>query len=78
VVRRIKNFKSPAQIRRAMAERRANDRAAERGEPLPFPNIWDLLDPTKLPQGATEEQILDRISEFRKICRPPVRKRHYL
>jgi hypothetical protein len=61
-----------------MAERRANTAAARRGEPLPHPNIWDQLDPTKLPPGASQEQILQRTAAFLKLCPPPTRKRHYL
>jgi hypothetical protein len=61
-----------------MAERRANITAAERGEPLPYPNIWDQLDPTKLPRDASAEHILESIAAFLKLCPPPARKRHYL
>jgi hypothetical protein len=78
MARRFRSFKSRTQIQRAMSERRANADAANRGKPMPYPNIWDALDPTKLPRDATQEQILARIAAFRKICRPPVRKRHPL
>jgi hypothetical protein len=61
-----------------MAERRANTTAAARGEPLPYPNIWDQLDPTKLPRNAGEREILESIAAFLKLCPPPARKRHYL
>ena len=38
-------------------ERRADARAAKAGKPLPFPNIRDAWDPTKVPPDATPEQI---------------------
>jgi hypothetical protein len=59
-----------------MAQRAANEEASKKGLPLPYPNIWDFLDPTKLPPGATEEEIMARHREFKKICRPPRVKRH--
>ncbi|MHB2021606.1 MAG: hypothetical protein ACYCW6_32135, partial [Candidatus Xenobia bacterium] len=62
---------------RAMAQREANERAAAAGEPLPYPNIFDFLDPTKVRPGATEEEIFQRHLEFRKICRKE-RKEHFL
>ena len=61
---------------RAIAQRTANEEAAKKGLPLPYPNIWDFLDPTKLRPGATEEEIMARHREFKKICRPPPLKRH--
>ena len=72
--KREMRIKTPEQEARAMAEREANRRAEERGEPLPFPNIWDTLDPTKLPRDATPEQIHQRYIEFMKICPKPKRK----
>ncbi len=54
----------------------ANKAAKARGEPLPYPNMWDALDPTKVPEGATPEEITARYRAFQKICRPPECKRH--
>ena len=62
--------------RRRLAQREANARAAEQGEPLPFPNIWDELDATKVPPSAPVEQRLASIREFRRICRPRPKRRH--
>lgn len=71
-------MKSPEQEARAMAERTANERAAAAGEPLPYPNIFDVLDPTKVRPGATEEEIFRSHLEFRKICHKMIKKEHYL
>lgn len=60
---------------RALEQRAANAAAARAGRPLPFPNPWDTLDPTKLPRDASEAARLERITELRKICKPR-RKRH--
>lgn len=60
---------------RGEAQRAANDRAAARGEPLPYPNFWDLHDPTKVQPGASAEEVHQRYLEFRKRCRTPL-KRH--
>ena len=70
--------KTRAQIRRSLAERRANARAALANVPLPFPNPWDAADPTKVPRDATAEQIHTRYIEFRKLCPPPTRRKHFL
>ena len=67
--------KSPAQVRRAAAQRTANARAKAQGRPLPHPNLWGLLDPTKAPAGATDEQIRESYLRFRALCPPPARKR---
>ena len=67
-------IKTPEQDARAIGERQANRRAKEAGLPLPCPNMWDVLDPTKLdPAEATPEKIAERYREFRKLC--PRRKR---
>lgn len=58
-----------------MAQRQANERAAVRGEPLPFPNPWDVLDPTKVGPDAKPEQITASFREFSKRCRTQVRRR---
>jgi hypothetical protein len=63
---------------RAMAERAANEAARERGEPLPFPNPWDALDPTKVPPDATPEEIARSYAAFAEICRTPPCIRHVL
>ncbi len=71
------SVKSPEQEARAIAEREANRKAKERGLPLPFPNMWDFLDPTKLdPREATPEKIAERYREFCKLCPPRRRKVH--
>lgn len=73
-----KRVKTREQERRALAERGANRRAARDGEPLPYPNIWDELDPTKAPPDATPEEIHERYKEFRKLCPPRPRIEHTL
>jgi hypothetical protein len=70
-------YKTREQIAEALAERRANREAREKGLPLPFPNIWDELDPTKVSRDASPEEITARYREFCKIC-PPPRKRRYI
>lgn len=57
-------YKTPEQEAKAMAQRRANEEAKRRGEPLPHPDPWDAVDPTKVPEGATLEQIHQRYIEF--------------
>jgi hypothetical protein len=74
--KRYRRFKPAWCERKAMAERTANEEAAKKGLPLPYPNIWDFLDPTKLPPGATEEELMASHREFNKICRRPPEKRH--
>ncbi|MBC8069882.1 MAG: hypothetical protein IAG13_16205 [Deltaproteobacteria bacterium] len=63
---------------RAMAERAENEAARAGGEPLPFPNPWDVLDPTKVPPDATPEQIARSYEAFAEICRTPPCIRHVL
>jgi hypothetical protein len=70
--------KSEKQERRAEQERAANVRAAAEGRPLPSPNIWDRLDPTKVRPGATAEDIQASFARFQKLCRPRARIRHRL
>lgn len=60
---------------RAEAEREANARAAARGEPLPFPSIWDQADPTKVEPGADAEAIAASYQEFTRRCPRPTPKR---
>ena len=72
-------IKSSKQIARALAQREANARAKREGRPLPFPNPWDDLDPTKiLPEDATPERLAARYREFNQLCRRPKRKVHVL
>ena len=73
--RRIKTRK---QELRAARERAANAAAKEAGRPLPFPNLWDELDPTKLPRDASDKAIEERYREFCKLCPPTPRKKHVL
>jgi len=61
---------------RAMAQRAANERARRAGRPLPYPNPWDAVDPTKVPRDASPEEIHRSYLEFSKICRPPPCKRY--
>ena len=51
------SLKTEDRVARAIAQRDANERAREAGQPLPYPNPWDALDPTKLPRDATAEQL---------------------
>ncbi|MBN2194199.1 MAG: hypothetical protein JW751_15390 [Polyangiaceae bacterium] len=60
---------------RALAQRAANERAKAAGEPLPFPNVWDVLDPTKTAADATPDEIARSQAEFSRLCRrPPCRR----
>ena len=59
----------------AVAQRAENASAQARGEPMPFPNPWDGVDPTKVPADATPEQITASYKAFSQICR--VRTRRY-
>ena len=64
---------------RAMAQRRANQEAAQAGRPLPYPSPWDVLDPTKLdPAEATPEAYRESYRAFTKLCPPKKPKRHIL
>jgi hypothetical protein len=77
--RRTKRLlKTQQQEVRALAERKANADAVTAGHPMPFPNMWDVLDPTKVPRDATPEQIHQSYLEFRKLCPPPPRKLYTL
>jgi len=69
-------MKTPEQEQRALDQRHANEVAKREGRPMPFPNPWDIWDPTKLPAGASQEQILQRYREFSKICRKRKPKRY--
>lgn len=76
--RQVPSFKTVQQEERALAERRANEVARERGLQLPFPNPWDGVDPTKVPPDATEAEIQASYEAFRRLCRPRARKQHRL
>lgn len=52
-----------------MAQREANARAKAAGRPLPSPNLWDTLDPTKCAPGASTEEVQARYEHFTQICR---------
>lgn len=67
-------FKSPEQVARAVAQRRANAEALRSRRALPYPNPWDDLDPTKVPRDASEAALEARYAAFRKLCPPPPRK----
>jgi hypothetical protein len=62
----------------AEEQRAANAAAREAGAPLPHPNVWDVLDPTKVPSDATPEQLRASYEAFRRICRPRPCRRHTL
>lgn len=70
--------KTLAEETRALEERAANERAFLEGRPLPHPNPWDALDPTKRLPGSPPEEIRARYEEFLTICRPRPRKKHVL
>lgn len=63
---------------RLSAQRAANAAARERGEPLPFPNPWDELDPTKVAADASPDEVRRSYEAFQRICRPPPPIRHVL
>ncbi len=73
------SIKTRKQEARAASQREANRRALEQGLPLPYPNLWDILDPTKIdPKEAVPEAFEKSCREFRKLCRPRQRKKHFL
>ncbi len=61
-----------------MAEREANQAAFQAGQPVPFPNPWDVWDPSKLPRDAPPEAYPESYRAFTRLCRPKPRKRHVL
>ncbi len=58
----------------AIAQRAANADAQARGLPMPFPNPWDKLDPTKVGPAATPEEITASYKAFRAICHVRTRR----
>ncbi len=71
-------FKTTEQERRALEQRAANERAALAGEALPFPNMWDQLDPTKVARDAGPDELQASYVAFSKLCRQKPRRRHRL
>ncbi len=72
-------IKSSEQEDRAIAQREANRKAAEEGAPLPYPKVWDALDPTKIDARDSDPEALEKSwREFRKLCRPRKRRKHSL
>lgn len=71
-------MKDLRQEERALRERQANEVAAGQGRPLPFPNIWDTLDPTKVGSDATPAEVHASYLRFLTLCRPRPRKVHRL
>jgi hypothetical protein len=71
-------MKDPRQEERALRERQANAQAAAEGRPLPFPSIWDTLDPTKVASNATPAEVHTSYLRFAALCRPRPRKVHRL
>lgn len=64
--------------RTAEEQRAANAAARDAGVALPYPNIWDVLDPTKVSPDATPEQLRASYEAFRHICRARPCRRHTL
>ena len=71
-------LKTDAQVRRALSQRARNQRAAGEGRALPFPNVWDAADPTKVVAPASDEMMQASYAAFRTLCRPRPRRQHLL
>jgi hypothetical protein len=71
-------FKTADQERLALEQRAANQSAALAGEPLPFPNMWEQLDPTKVARDAGPDELQSSYVAFSKLCPPKPRRRHRL
>ena len=78
LVREVAPVKDTAQEERAIHEREANARAATNGEVLPYPNLWDALDPSKVDRDSSPAQVHASYLRFAELCRPRPRKRHQL
>jgi hypothetical protein len=76
VSRQKRGYKTREQEAEQMRQRRANEEAAARGDPLPYLNFFFLLDSTKLPEDASDEEIAARYREFCKLCPPRARKEY--
>jgi hypothetical protein len=63
---------------RAIERRQANAEAARTGRPLPHPNPWDALDPTKLDAAVDADAAAARYRAFCKLCPPRRWKTHVL
>jgi hypothetical protein len=74
----VAKVKDPRQEERALRQREANAHAVENGEPLPFPNMWDAIDPTKVDRDSTPAQVQASYRRFAELCRPRPRKQHRL
>lgn len=48
-------MKTSGQERRALEQRRENELARARSEPLPFPNVWDTFITKPSPTASREE-----------------------
>jgi uncharacterized protein (DUF433 family) len=70
--------KTAEQERVALDQRAANERAARARKPLPFPNLWDAVDPTKVARDASPDEMQASYVAFSKLCRPRPRRRHRL
>lgn len=71
-------MKTAEQTARAEAERRANEQAAAEGRALPYPNPWDAIDPTKVPQNASAQELQASYQRWSQLCRKRPRKVHLL
>ncbi|MDX2023544.1 MAG: hypothetical protein SF187_25125 [Deltaproteobacteria bacterium] len=71
-------MKTAEQTARAEAERLANEQAAADGNALPFPNPWDAIDPTKVSQDASPEELQESYLRWSQLCRKRPRKVHLL
>ena len=68
-----RSLKSAYQRALQSKQLKANRLAQKAGEPLPYPNAWDKLDPTKLPESASPDEISLRYRAFCELCPPPQR-----
>ena len=61
---------------RALAQRAANAAAAREGRPVPYPNPFHALGPSKLRPDASPEERQEWYLAQRRVCRPFQPKRH--